>query len=66
VAASTLFDRIEALRRRRVRGKQIAGDAGVSPAMVSQLPRRLGLGKLKASELAGADFGINRERGHQD
>jgi len=56
VVESTLFDRIEALRRPRVTGKQIAGDVGVSPATLSQLLRRLGPGKLKASE-PGEPFG---------
>src|SRR6202051_1475037 len=34
---------IEALRRQRHTGKQIAGEAGVSPATVSRVLRRLGL-----------------------
>ena len=34
---------IEALRRQRHTGKQIAGEVGVSPATVSRILRRLGL-----------------------
>ncbi len=40
--------RIEALRRQRWTGKQIAAELGVSPATVSRVLRRLGLNKLKA------------------
>ena len=47
-----VIDRIEALRRQRVTGKQIAKEAGVSPATVSRVLRRLGLNKLKALEPA--------------
>jgi transposase InsO family protein len=48
----TVIDRIEALRRQRVTGKQIASEVGVSPATVSRVLRRLGLNKLKALEPA--------------
>ena len=48
----SVIDRIEALRRQRVTGKQIAKEAGVSPATVSRVLRRLGLNKLKALEPA--------------
>jgi transposase len=40
--------RIEALRRQRSTGKQIAKEVGVSPATVSRVLQRLGLNKLKA------------------
>ena len=41
---------IEALRRERRTGQQIAAETGVSPATVSRVLRRLGLNKLKALE----------------
>ena len=40
--------RIEALRRERRTGAQIAAQVGVSPATVSRVLRRLGLNRLKA------------------
>lgn len=45
-------ERIEALRRQRWTGKQIAAETGVSPATVSRVLKRLGLNKLKALEPA--------------
>lgn len=45
-------ERIEALRRQRCTGKQIAAAVGVSPATVSHVLRRLGLNSLKALEPA--------------
>ena len=42
--------RIEALRRERRTGQQIAAEVGVSPATVSRVLKRLGLNKLKALE----------------
>ena len=44
--------RIEALRRQRWTGQQIAAEAGVSQATVCRVLRRLGLNKLKALEPA--------------
>lgn len=44
--------RIEALRRQRWTGAQIAGETGVSKATVSRILRRLGLNRLKALEPA--------------
>lgn len=41
---------IERLRRQRWTGKQIAAEAGVSPATVSRVLRRLGLNKLSVLE----------------
>src|SRR5580704_19585758 len=41
---------IDAMRRQRHTGKQIAGEVGVSPATVSRVLRRLGLNSLKALE----------------
>jgi len=43
---------IEALRRQRYTGKQIAAEVGVSPATVSRVLRRMGLNKLSALEPA--------------
>lgn len=43
-------EKIEWLRRLRWTGKQIAAEAGVSPATVSRVLRRLGLHKLSALE----------------
>jgi transposase InsO family protein len=45
-------EKIEALRRRRMPGKQIAQAVGVSTATVSRILRRLGISKLKALEPA--------------
>jgi transposase InsO family protein len=45
-------ERICALRRRRWTGKQIAAEAGVSPATVSRVLKRRGLSSLKALEPA--------------
>ena len=44
--------RIEALRRERQTGQQIAAEVGVSPATVSRVLRRLGLNRLKDLEPA--------------
>src|SRR6266852_543315 len=38
---------IEALRRQRHTGKQIAAEVGVSPATVSRILRRLGLNRIR-------------------
>jgi transposase InsO family protein len=45
-----VIDQIEALRRQRMTGKQIANEVGVSAATVSRVLQRLGLNKLKALE----------------
>jgi transposase InsO family protein len=45
-------ERIEALRRRRWTGKQIAQETGVSPATVSRVLKRLGLSRLRDLEPA--------------
>ena len=44
---------VEALRRQRYSGKQIASELTISPATVSRILRRLGLNKLSALEPAG-------------
>jgi len=43
---------VEALRRQRYTGKQIAAEVGISPATVSRVLQRLGLNKLSALEPA--------------
>jgi len=43
---------VEALRRQRYTGKQIATEVGVSPATVSRILQRLGINKLSALEPA--------------
>lgn len=45
-----VIETIERLRRQRWTGKQIAAEAGVSPATVSRVLHRLGLNKLSAFE----------------
>jgi transposase InsO family protein len=47
-----IVERVEALRRRRWTGKQIAAEVGVSPATVSRILKRLGLNRLAALEPA--------------
>ncbi len=53
--------RIEALRRQRWTGKQIAAAVGVSPATVSRILRRLGLSRLEALEPAEPPRRYQRE-----
>jgi transposase InsO family protein len=43
---------VEALRRQRYTGQQIAAEVGISPATVSRILRRLGLNRLAALEPA--------------
>jgi transposase InsO family protein len=47
-----IVEEVERLRRQRYTGKQIAAKAGVSPATVSRILRRLGLNKMSALEPA--------------
>ncbi len=47
-----MIDRIEALRRQRMPGNEIAATVGVSAATVSRILKRLGLSKLSALEPA--------------
>ena len=54
--------RIEALRRRRWTGAQIAGETGVSRATVFRILRRLGLNRLKALEPAEPVRRYERDR----
>jgi transposase InsO family protein len=53
---------IERLRRQRWTGRQIAAEAGVSPATVSRVLRRLGLNKLGALEPAEPIRRYEREK----
>ncbi|MEJ0092695.1 MAG: IS481 family transposase [Methylocella sp.] len=55
-------ERIEALRRQRFTGQQIARDLGVSPATVSRVLRRLGLNRMAALEPAEPVRRYERER----
>lgn len=48
--SAAIVETIERLRRQRWTGKQIAVEAGVSPATVSRVLRRLGLNRLSALE----------------
>jgi transposase InsO family protein len=47
-----IVERVEALRRRRFTGKQIAAEVGVAQATVSRILERLGLNRLQALEPA--------------
>jgi transposase InsO family protein len=47
-----IVGQIEALRRRRIPGKQIAGTLGVSAATVSRVLRRLGISRIRDLEPA--------------
>jgi transposase InsO family protein len=47
-----VVEQVEALRRQRHTGKQIAAELGISPATVSRILRRLGLNRLSALEPA--------------
>ena len=49
---AAILEQVEALRRRRFTGKQVAAEVGVSPATVSRILRRLGLNRIEALEPA--------------
>ena len=49
---AAIVEKVEALRRQRWTGKQIAAEVGVSPATVSRILRRLGLNRIAALEPA--------------
>src|ERR1700737_1192785 len=53
---------VEALRRQRHTGKQIAAEVGVSPATVSRILRRLGLNRISALEPAEPVRRYEREK----
>jgi transposase len=57
-----VIDRIKALRRQRMPGKEIATQVGVSAATVSRVLKRLGLNKLSALEPAEPPRRYERER----
>lgn len=54
--------RIEALRRQRWTGEQIAAETGVSPATVSRILKRLGLNRIAALEPAEPVRRYEREK----
>ena len=47
-----IVEQVEALRRQRWTGKQIAAELGISPATVSRILKRLGLNRIAALEPA--------------
>jgi len=49
---AAIVEQVEALRRQRWTGKQIAAELGISPATVSRILRRLGLNRIAALEPA--------------
>jgi len=49
---AVIVGKVETLRRQRWTGKQIAAEAGISPATVSRVLRRLGLNRIAALEPA--------------
>jgi transposase InsO family protein len=53
---------VEALRRQRYSGKQIAAELAISPATVSRILRRLGLNRLSALEPAEPVHRYERQR----
>jgi len=50
--SAAIVEKVEALRRQRLTGKQIAAEVGVSPATVSRILKRLGLNRIQALEPA--------------
>jgi transposase InsO family protein len=50
--SAAVVEQVEALRRQRFTGKQIAADLSVSPATVSRILRRLGLNRMRDLEPA--------------
>jgi len=49
---AAIVEQVEALRRQRFTGKQIAADQAISPATVSRILRRLGLNRMRDLEPA--------------
>ena len=49
---AAIVEKVEALRRRRWTGKQIAAEVDISPATVSRILKRLGLNRIAALEPA--------------
>jgi transposase InsO family protein len=58
----SVVDQVEALRRARRTGKQIASELGISPATVSRILKRLGLNRIGALEPAAPVCRYERER----
>ena len=58
----TIVEQVEALRRQRWTGKQIAAETGVSPATVSRILKRLGLNRIQALEPVEPVRRYERER----
>jgi transposase InsO family protein len=57
-----IVEKVEARRRQRWTGKQIAAEVGVSPATVSRILRRLGLNRIQALEPAEPVRRYERDR----
>ena len=57
-----IVGQVEALRRQRQTGKQIAAELRLSPATVSRILKRLGLNRIAALEPAGPVRRYERER----
>jgi transposase InsO family protein len=58
----TVVVQVEALRRQRYTGKQIAAELGLSPATVSRILQRLGLNRIGSLEPAAVVRRYERER----
>jgi transposase InsO family protein len=59
--SAAVAEQVEALRRQRRTGMQIAAEVGVSPATVSRILRRLGLDRIQALEPAAPVRRYERE-----
>jgi len=57
-----IVEQVEALRRQRWTGKQIAAELSISPATVSRILRRLGLNRIAALEPAAPVRRYEREK----
>ena len=57
-----VVEQVEALRRQRRTGKQIAGELHISPATISRILKRLGLNKISALEPAEPVRRYERDR----
>jgi transposase InsO family protein len=57
-----VVEKVEALRRQRWTGKQIAAELGISPATVSRILKRLGLNRIAALEPAEPIRRYEREK----
>jgi transposase InsO family protein len=57
-----IVEQVEALRRQRFTGKQIAAELRISPATVSRILKRLGLNRISALEPAAPVRRYERER----